>query len=131
MPEASLTVPLATAAPDKLHGAYKLLLASSLGAHVVREEVVFAGTMIARLLFGKSMATNKVSAPGTLLKCPIVTGKLTQEKLNRIFGWWAKQIDDTYPDLAFSSKAGWTEFFCQELLPLKKAKSSRSLGCVC
>ena len=47
---------------------------------------------------------------GTLLKCPIVTGKPTQEKLNRLFGWWAKQIDDTYPDLAFSSKAGLTDF---------------------
>ena len=109
-PEVTFTVPLATAALDKLYDAYKPLLANSLGVHVVREEVLFAGTMIVRLLFGKSMSTNKVSAPGTLLKCPIVTGKLTQEKLNRLFGWWAKQIDDTYPDLAFSSKAGLTDF---------------------
>ena len=109
-PEVAFTVPLATAALDKLYDVYKPLLANTLGAHVVREEVVFAGTMVVRLLFGKPMATNKVSAPGTLLKCPIVTGKLTQDKLNRIFGWWAKQIDDTYPGLAFSSNAGLTDF---------------------
>ena len=129
-PEVSFTVPLASAALDKLHDAYKPLLASTLGYFVVREEFLFAGTMIVRLLFGKPLATNKVGAPGTLLKCPIVTGKLTQDKLNKLFGWWAKQIDDTYPDLAFSSKAGLPEF-CPSLLPLRRARSSRSLGCVC
>ena len=62
-PEVSFTVPLASAALDKLHDAYKPLLASTLGDFVVREEVLFAGTMIVRLLFGKPLATNKVSAP--------------------------------------------------------------------
>ena len=69
-PEVSSTVPLASAALGKLHDAYKPLLASTLGDFTVREEVLFAGTMLVRLQFGKPLATNKVGAPWYTAEVP-------------------------------------------------------------
>ena len=54
------------------------------------------------MLFGKPMESEFLAKPGgaeTWLKCPVVTGKVTEEKINKALGWWATHLDALYPEL--------------------------------
>ena len=107
--DASPLVPLAESALQNLHEVYRPLLASQLPAHSVRSEVVCIGSLIVRLLFGKPLDSEQFVKSGdasTWLKSPVTTGKVTQDKLNAVQGWWAAHIEEQYPSLNFARDSG-------------------------
>ena len=111
--EVAFTVTLASAALQKVHGKFKSLLAEALPVHTVRDEVVIIGSLIVRLLFGKPLDSEQLEKPGdpcSWLKCPVKTGQVTEDKINRLLGWWSKHLDAQYPTLKFSEASGLKEF---------------------
>ena len=99
---------MASAVPDNLHNIYRPLLAAHLLLHLVREECVAIGMLVARLLFGKTVQGQAPvhGGPGSWPQCPALTGMVNEDKLNQLMGWWAKHVDDCYPDVHFGAKSG-------------------------
>ena len=102
-------VPLVSAGLARVHTVGQPLL-QHLPVHIVREEVVAVGTLLVRLLFAKAL-TLEVSPGGadTWVKCPVQTGKVAEDKVNKTLGWWAKHLDTRYPEIWFSKKMGLEE----------------------
>ena len=74
-----------------------------LPVHIVRAEVAAAGTLLVRLLFGKALTLEVgPGGPESWGKCPVQTGRVTVEKVNKILGWWAQHLDVLYPDMRLS-----------------------------
>ena len=98
------SVALASAALDRLHKVYKPLLAAHLPPHLVREECVSCGTLVVRLLHGKAVHTQ--AHGGSWPPCPVLTGTITEDKMNKLLGWWAKHVDDSHPHVKFGQSSG-------------------------
>ena len=106
----AFVVDLATRALIQVWKQHKPYLSGHLPPHKVNEEVVAIGSLIVRLVFGKSLdgLPRMPGGPETWAKCTIVTGKATDEKMLKLLGWWAKHLDTRFPELKFSEVSGLT-----------------------
>ena len=94
-------VPLVSAGLARVHTVGQPLL-QRLPAHIVREEVVAVGTLLVRRLFAKALNLEVFpGGPETWVKCPVQTGKVTEDKVNKTLGWWAKRLDARFPEICF------------------------------
>ena len=103
-------VPIVAKTLETVWKTYRPLLAAKLPLHLVREEIVSIGSLVVRCLFGKTLESEgSLLFPGgravAWTTCPVASGKVTQEKLNKVLGWWAHHVDDVYPELNFSADA--------------------------
>ena len=107
--DASALLSLVEAALKHLHEAHRPLLAAQLPAHSVRAEVVCVGSLLVRLLFGKPLDSEHLVKSGdtnTWLKSPVASGKVTEDKVNVVQGWWAAHLEQQYPSLNFARDSG-------------------------
>ena len=65
-------------------------------------------TLVVRLLCNKKLQSEATTAWGVP---PLATGKVTAGKLNTLFGWWAKRIDNAHGALGFGDASGLKEHF--------------------
>ena len=102
-------VPLVSQGLAKVHTVCKPLL-QELPVHIVRAEVVAIGTPLVRLLFGKAL-TLEVPPGGaeSWTWCPVATDKVTEDKVNKILGWWAQHLDGLYPYMNLPKGMGLAE----------------------
>ena len=112
--ELLFTVDLVSAALDNIHNLWKPWLDGvGMLPHVLRDEIMHVGSLLVRLLFGKPLESQFLHKPGkyeTWLKCPVATGKVTADKVQRVLGWWAKHLDLQYPALGFGDFSGLLEY---------------------
>ena len=69
-----------------------------------REQVVGICTLIVRCLMNKKMAAH---AAKEFPLCPVPSGKLTKDKLNKLKGYWTNYVDHLHPDMQFGTATGW------------------------
>ena len=89
------------------------MILKSAPEHEARAETVHLSTLVVRLLCSKKLQTEATAAWGLP---PLATGKVTTEKLNTLFGWWAKRIDRAHGGIAtgFGEATGLTKHFPED-----------------
>ena len=79
-----------------LHECYRPLLLKELKLDEVNDLAYTCGALVVRLAFSKKLSFESTSE---WPRCPITTGKCTQEKINGLLGWWGKNAEKKYPHL--------------------------------
>jgi hypothetical protein len=87
------------------------LILKSAPEHEARAETMDLSTLVVRLICSKKLQTDATAAWGLP---PLATGKVTTEKLNTLFGWWAKRIDKARIAPGFGEATGLTKHFPED-----------------